>query len=596
MNTAWYRRLSACIVLGLAGSAVAATDMGHCPGYRAGKKNLYWGDLHVHTAYSLDAYGFGTVKTPADAYRFARGQEIELPDRSKARLARPLDFVSVTDHAEWFDLMYLCTHPLFADDPYCVTLRRDSGPQTGGKVFAGYVAPTITLEKPAITPLCAADPQRCLEASVSQWQRIQEQAHAAYDACRFTSFVGFEWSATPAKSHTHRNVIFANEHVTDRAIDYIRYPSLDQLWGELDQRCRPQDGCDVITIPHNTNMSDGRGFDIETESPRTLELRHRFERLAEIHQEKGNSECLSPLGALDENDCGFELYLTRSSRPGVPADFTAAEWEATRRGYLRSVLIRGLAAYQQSGGVRRNPLQLGLIGSTDTHAATPGHVEEDQWHGSVFGAGDFARVMTRVDWNPGGLVAVWAEENTRESLFAALKRREVYATSGPRIGLQFSAATGKQKQSCASWGATDEGTVAMGGDLTDGRASPQFRIVAQFDQVPLQRVEIIKGEWRDGAPRERVITLWSGPGEGKGAGQGEGRSICQTWTDPDFAADAPAFWYVRVLQQPTLRWSAVRCRQYGQCGEFPRADQTIQERAWSSPIWYLPAATASGAR
>lgn len=573
--------LASLLLLGACAEAPAPeNETPRCPDYRAGQKNLYWGDLHVHTAYSLDAYGYGTVATPADAYRFAKGDPIPLPDGTVVELARPLDFTAVTDHAEWFDLMYVCTHPLFEDDEYCRLMSEKSAPATGGEVFGNYVIPTITLEKPQITPICKDDPAKCLQATTSQWQRIQEQAHAAYDACNFTSFVGFEWSATPSYSHNHRNVIFANENVVDEAIDYIRYPDLDEFWRQLDRRCRPEDGCDAITIPHNNNMGDGFGFDVETESERSLEIRTRFERLIEIHQEKGNSECLSPFGAEDENDCAFELYLTMFSRPKEPGDFNEEEWEQMRRTYVRSLLLRGLAAWEQSDHQHRNPLQLGIVGSTDNHTATPGHVEEDAWHGSAFGLGDFERAMKRIDWNPGGLVAVWAEENTRESLFAAMKRREVFGTSGPRIRLQFSAAPDGGGLSCMPDTVDPDTVVAMGSEFGAARVAPQFRIVAQQDLVPLERIEVIKGEWRDGEARETVID--AAPGDDLD------ERACLLWTDPDFDAAAPAFWYVRVRQEATPRWSATMCREHGGCGDYPGADRHIHERAWSSPIWYLP--------
>ncbi len=565
-----------CITLGSCTGEITREPL-HCPGYQAGVKNLYWGDLHVHTAYSLDAYGYGTVSSPADAYRFAQGEEIALPDGSRVRLARPLDFTAVTDHAEWFDLLYVCTHPLFADDEYCNIMREKSGPATGSEVFAEYVIPTITLEKPQITPICADDPERCADASLNQWQRIQEQTHAANDPCHFTSFAAYEWSATPSYSHNHRNVIFASENVTEEAIDYIRYPDLDEFWRQLDQRCRPEDGCDVITIPHNTNMGDGFGFDVETDNERSLELRSKFERLVEIHQEKGNSECLSPFAAEDENDCSFENYLTRRSRPTDQEDFSEEEWEQMRRTYVRSLLLRGLEAYEHSDHHHRNPLQLGFVGSTDTHTATPGYVEEEGWHGSAFGVGDFARAMTRIDWNPGGLVAVWAEENTRESLFAAMKRREVYATSGPRIELRFEAQTDGGELTCSP---ESTGNVAMGGEFTGSESAPTFRIRAKRDQAALARIEIIKGEWRDGDARERVLDL--------SAAMNNGDDVCLTWRDPDFEPSAPAFWYARVQQEPTPRWSSTLCKQFNRCDEYPDADRTTQERAWSSPIWHLP--------
>lgn len=550
---------------------------GQCPDTQSGAKQLLWGDLHVHTAYSLDAYGYGTIATPADAYRFAKGHAIDLPDGSTVKLARPLDFTAVTDHAEWFDLMYVCTQPLFSNDPYCEILREHSGPVDGGKVFAEYVLPTITLEAPQITPICEADPDGCLQAARNQWQRIQDQANAAYEPCEFTSFIGFEWSATPDYSHTHRNVIFANDKVPNQAIDYIRFPALQDLFTQLDKTCRPENGCDAITIPHNNNMGDGIGFDVETDSDRMLGYRQRFERLIEVHQEKGNSECLSPFAAEDENDCAFEQYLTRRSRPTDAADYNEEEWERMRASYARSLLLRGLEAYADSTHRHRNPLQLGMIGSTDGHTATPGHVEEDAWHGSAFGAGSFEREMLRVDWNPGGLIGVWAEENTRESLFAAMKRREVFATSGPRIKLRFSAATDDQTLTCAKGSG---GNVTMGADFDQSAGAPSFRIEVEPDQTPVQWIEIIKGEWTEAGAVETVIDVTPG--------KLQDDSTCLTWTDPQFNAGAPAFWYVRVHEQATERWSAKLCKAADRCDEYPSADRTVQERAWSSPIWYFP--------
>jgi hypothetical protein len=347
--------------------------------------------------------------------------------------------MAVTDHAEWFDLMRICTDESKIDQAYCVVLNKKNSPSTGGDVFAKYVVPTITEKEPLPTLLCGEDPELCGSARVSQWQRVQDQANEANEPCRFTTFVSFEWSATPDFSHNHRNVIFASDNVPQEAFDYIRFPTPEQLWRKLDEQCTPVGECDVVVIPHNTNMGDGKSFDIETESPEQLALRAKYERLVEIHQEKGNSECLSAYGQSDE-DCSFEQYLTKSSRPSDVSDFSKAEWEQMRGGYVRQLLLRGLSGYQNSGDRRLNPLQLGIIGSTDNHASTGGSVDEATWPGSVFGLGSFERAMTRQAWNPGGLVAVWAEENTRASIFAALKRREVYATSGPRLKLKLTAA------------------------------------------------------------------------------------------------------------------------------------------------------------
>jgi hypothetical protein len=559
----------ALLALTVATGALGAT----CPGAVPGAKRVFWGDLHVHTAYSLDAYGFGTLATPADAYRFARGAPLTLADGSTVRLDRPLDFTAVTDHAEWFDFLYLCTDPGKGDHPDCRNLRDNASPATGGILFGQYVVPSITRAEPQSLPLCREDPEGCRLARLAQWERIQAQAHAAYEPCAFTTFVAYEWSATRNFRHTHRNVIFASDRVPAEAFGYVQHPDLDDLFRLLDAHCDPRHGCDVLTIPHNTNMGDGTTFDVELETDRQLALRARFERLVEIFQEKGSSECLSPLGATDEADCAFERRLSRRSRPAAPEDFDSAAWEHMRRTYVRGLLLRGLAGHLRSGAATRNPLQLGIIASTDGHAATPGFVAEDAWHGPVFGLGDLDRAMSRLDWNPGGLVAVRAEENTRASLFAALKRREVYGTSGPRIELVFEADA--EPLSCED--ERSRASVPMGGELARGPAF--FRVRASMDRTPLQRIELIKGFLEDGIFRETVVPLWDGDGE----------APCAVWRDPDFAEDGPAFWYARVLERPTARWSAHRCREAGRCEAFPGADVRVRERAWASPIWYLPA-------
>jgi hypothetical protein len=547
---------------------------GKCDYHQVGQKHLYWGDLHVHTAYSLDAYAFGTLKTPAQAYAFARGEAMTLQDGSTAQLDRPLDFAAVTDHAEWFDLLHICTDPQNFDDPYCERLRKDSSMENGSSLFVDYVIPTITQEAPQATPICIADPAKCVEAKKSQWQRVQDQANAANDPCNFTAQIGYEWSYTKSFSHSHRNIIFANDKVTQDAIDYIRHPTLSDLWQQLEKQCRAEDGCDVLAIPHNTNMGDGMTFDVETEDDRTLQLRSKYERLVEIHQEKGNSECLSPLKSDESGDCSFENYITNHSRPKAKDQFTDEAWTKMRGTYVRGLLMRGLAAYQNSDEAQLNPLQMGIIGSTDNHAGTPGHVNEAAWQGAVFGLGNLDRTMARSVFNPGGLVAVWAEENTRESIFAALKRREVYATSGPRISVRLSANTQGENLSCATE-KNSLATVSMGGDFNKALGAPTFKIHAQADQTPLQEMELIKGQYKNDKYEESVMTIWQRSSAGS--------DICQIWQDQNFEPEAPAFWYA-----PTPRWSATLCQKAGRCEEFPGADVMIQERAWTSPIWYLP--------
>ena len=551
----------------------------HCPDYDPARKEVFWGDLHVHSGYSLDAWGYGTANTPRDAYAFARGGVMSLPGGQQISLRRPLDFMAVTDHAEWFNLMYACSDPLWSDHSYCRTLIEKNAPETGTEVFQEYVLPTVTEASPSATPLCTTDPVQCSRAHQEQWRRIQRQANQANDPCAFTTFIAFEWSATPNFSHNHRNVIFAGDRVSADALDYLRYPTPQALWHELARQCRPENDCDVLAIPHNTNMGDGKSFDVEVESPDDLALRAKYERLVEIHQEKGSSECLPEFGKTDE-DCNFEIILTLNSRPTPAADFSQREWERMRGSYVRRLLLRGLSAYATSsdevGQEAKNPLQLGIIGSTDNHAGSAGFVDEETWQGSVFGFGDFDRTMTRRSWNPGGLVAVWAEENTRSSLFAALKRREVYGTSGPRIRVRMAASAKRLR--CEE--AIPEHSIAMGGTLRSSEESPYFLVHAQYDRNPLTQIQIIKGQYRENKMLEEVAHVWQ---------RQEGAlDACVTWQDGDFDPDAPAFWYARVLEAPTPRWSAYHCRAAGRCDDYSMTNVSIQERAWTSPIWYLP--------
>lgn len=556
----------------LASSALAESVKAACSYAVPDEKHLYWGDLHVHTSYSLDAYGYGTFSTPLEAYAFARGGESQLTNGTRVRIDRPLDFLAITDHAEWYDFLYLCSDPKKGEHQSCQHLRSKASPDGGSELFGDYVIPSITQDKPEMLDICKADPAACRNASLLQWGRVQEQANTANDPCRFTAFIGYEWSATSSFSHAHRNVIFRSDQVPDQAFDYIRYPDLQELFRQLDNSCKSSEGCDVITIPHNTNLGDGVSFDVEQETDRDLALRARYERLVEIHQEKGNSECLVPLGVTDESDCNFEVRLTKNTRATPKGGFNSQEWERMRAGYVRGLLLRGLAAYRRSGDKKRNPLKLGIIGSTDNHAATPGFVKESDWQGSVFGIGSIERSMSRLDWNPGGLVAIWAEENTRDSLFSAMKRREVYGTSGPRIRLKFGASL--KPLTCDNPRSAPD--IPMGGEFQSGH--PYFQVNVIQDEAPIDRVEIIKGNLVGGVFTETAHVLW----------QGDGRHLCLDWQDGQLDSKNPAFWYVRVTEKPTLRWSAHLCRSVGRCDEFPGADVMTTERAWSSPIWYLP--------
>ncbi len=554
-----------------------AVDAGTCRPVEsgdAGQRTLLFGDLHVHTAFSLDAYAFGTLATPREAYAFARGQSLRLENGQIVTIDRPLDFAAVTDHAETWEITYSCTDPVYADIPYCQRMRelRDSGDGRG--VFNEFLLPVVTADPPAPAPFC--DGLDCDQANVGQWGRVRQAADQANEPCEFTALIGYEWTATPNGRHWHRNVIFRSSQVPDHAFDYIRYPSVGKLWAALAEHCRPEEGCDAVAIPHNLNWTDGGTFDVENDSHEVAGLRARYERLAEIHQEKGSSECLPERRDSDRSDCGFELVEVNTAKLRMlgPAKDPDAEWQQMRSGYYRSLLGKGLAAYEAGGRVR-NPLQLGAIGSTDGHFAAAGFTEESSFTGGVAAIwADPESLLTNPVYNPGGLVGVWAGENTRESIFDALQRREAYATSGTRIRLKFGTTA---KTACEAVEVAFG--VPMGGTTTD-ESERTFTVFAAKDRTPLAAIDIVKGYLVDGAPVEsveRIATFESGQD-----------TACVTWTD-DGTAEGPAYWYARVIEQPSPRWSKFMCERLNLCTKFPEADRMVEDRAWSSPVWYLPA-------
>jgi len=571
------------VLLSVAGSALvvaAETPATTCSASGTDSaKRPFFGDLHVHTAYSIDAYAVGTRVDPADAYAFAKGQELTLGDgRTRARLERPLDFIAVTDHAEYFDVTWTCTDPGYARTPYCENFRKASRADNNIGGFRQFVAPLFAGPRSALAPPCDVAAGECRTARRSQWARVQAQANEANEPCRFTAFVANEWSATPNSRHWHRNLIFASDSVPQFPINSIDEPDLESMWTALEQQCKPEQGCDVVAIPHNMNLAEGGGFDVESASTLSLGQRARFERIAEIYQHKGASECLPAWGADDTDDCGFELMLPSRFGTRWNRRIDQTTWESLRPAFYRNLLARGLQMQKRTGV---NPLQLGVIASTDTHQGTGGATEEDRWRGHFGGdiASPAARFSLFPDASPGGLVGVWAEENTRASLFAALQRREVFGTSGPRIVLRFDAVMAAKGDPCTS-GDVPSNAVHMGGTLPGTpRSKPVFVVQALADREPIEIVEIVRGVLGASGVEERVIPL-------KPAPAGDGRSVCAWYRDAEYDPKRPAFWYARVQQRPTKRWSKFDCEAAGDC--TPAKDRMIRERAWASPIWRLP--------
>ena len=557
------------LLLFLHGLASHAADT-QCNQQTNGEKHLYWGDLHIHTAYSMDAFVFATTQNPDAAYRFAKGEPRTLAGGEQVSLPRPLDFAAVTDHAEYFGVMSLCgAENSFID--YCKNLRAVSDGESRLGFTEFFLPELYKLRK-----ICPDGQKNCRLAERKLWQSTIDMANAHYQPCKFTTFVANEWSASPDGLHWHRNLIYASDQVPLNALNAIDQPDKRDLWRALDQQCTADNGCDVLVIPHNSNLSMGGTFNIENSSNADMQRQSHYERLLEIHQHKGQSECYPAAGFTDE-ECSFEIALPTPINlkygTGALAKLSNDEAGNVSSGYARNILAKGLKHFSASG---LNPFQFGFIGSTDTHNARPGQTGELDWTGAIGGFDSTPERRNRyVSFNPGGLVAVWAENNTRESIFAALKNRQTYATSGPRIALQFS-----QTYSTADLCETpDAADTVMGGNLAgekhkgeNARNTGNFFVRVLMDKVPLVRVEIIKLGFGKGDVEQSIFQIENQNGR---------TSWCVKWQDPDFDKDAPALWYARVLEQPTARWNSGD-------PESGEAQVMIQERAWSSPIWSLP--------
>jgi hypothetical protein len=591
----------------------------------------FFGDTHVHTRFSFDAWGQGTLAGPREAYRFARGEAIGMQPYdaqgqpgARIQLRRPLDYAVVTDHSDLMGEAQICDNPDLAghDSIVCRVVR--TFPMLGYALVNGYV---YSSEDPARYGFCGPGGARCIEAGREPWREIQDAAEAHYDrssSCRFTTFVGYEWTGMPGGNNVHRNVLFRNATVQDYPTTYIETPTQEGLWDALERECLDAGtGCDAIAIPHNSNVSNGLLFTITRADGSPIDAadartRARLETLVEVTQHKGDSECRP--GAEDEL-CNYEtLRIPRMM------DMATSSWfgleDLAPRIFAREVLTEGLVQARRLGGA--NPFQFGLIGATDTHLAAPGMVDEDRFPGDAagpasarFGVPPYPDVP---QFNPGGLGVIWAEENSRDSLFAAMRRRETYGTSGPRLTVRFFGGWSYPEDLC---GAPDfaargyAGGVPMGAELPPrvGSGAPRLAVWALRDpgdrgspSAPLQRIQIVKG-WVDasGAGHERVYEVAGSPANGAGVDlatctpRGVGfDQLCSVWTDPDFDPGARAYYYARVVENPSCRWNQWVCNAGGvdctagrvpagleSCCD-PAVPRTIQERAWTSPIWYVP--------
>ena len=602
-------------------------------------RRAFFGDLHVHTTLSFDAHAFDVRTTPTQAYGFAQGAAVAVPPldvngqgTQTLQLERPLDFAAVTDHSEFLGEVETCITPGSAtyDSATC------QGYRAGGNSGTTLIAYRTAIVPPSRDPaVCGADGAICRDAAGAVWSQIQDAAAAAYDRtdrCSFTSFVGYEYTGTANVSTLHRNVIFRNDHVPFPTTVFEQ-PTASGLWTELKATCLDSGiGCDVLAIPHNSNESNGKMFLVEypgagnrDEERAQAELRAALEPVAEIYQHKGSSECLNGLsgivGAPDEQ-CDFERRWRGSFTDcgdGTGVGGTITSGCVSRRDFVRGALLEGLKEAERIGV---NPLRLGIVASTDTHNGTPGAVEERSFIGhrgedddtpaKQLGTGQF--YLGGNLFSGGGLVGVWAEENSRSSIFDALRRREVFGTSGPRIAVRFFGGWNLAPGLCTDPNlvqAAYDGGVPMGGFLPAppaGAGAPTFVVSALRDAgtiahpgVALQRIQIIKGWLDQGQAHQQVFDVAGDAGNGATVDeatctpQGPGAdTLCAVWTDPGFVPEQQAFYYVRVLENPTCRWSTYTCNALAPvdrppaCTD-PAVPKTVQERAWTSPIWYQPA-------
>ena len=445
-----------------------------------------------------------------------------------------------------------------------------------------------------LTAVCGNDLADCAAKASVIWQDTQAAAEEAYDrseACTFTSFVGYEWSGSTGAVNLHRNVIFRNAVVPSVPTSYFEASKAQNLWSALQAGCKDGiPGCDVLAIPHASNLSQGQMFDPKNAdgSPITAEdaaVRSAMEPLAEIMTgDKGSAECRPGVGTSDEQ-CHFESFLGPTA-----FETDAPQGEFKYLSFVRDAIKEGL---RQETLVGANPFRLGFIGGTDTHNSNPGDVDETTFGSRGLGGGMDGTPAQRltmfspsgIKLNPGALAVIWAEENSRDALFEAMRRRETYSTSGPRMIVR-SFAGRYPKDLCDNPDFVAEGYdkgVPMGGDIgpVRGKLSPRFAIMATKDAgtldqpgTPLQRIQVVKG-WTDAdgsATHEEVYDVAGDPHNGAGVNldtceeTGTGAtSLCTVWQDPHFKLDQNAFYYVRVLENPVCRWSKRFCNSLRTC-------------------------------
>ncbi len=624
--------LLALVVLALAASTTRAADEAAKPPYSpyAGHSyptRPYFGDTHLHTAFSMDAGAFGARLAPRDAYVFAKGNEVTSSSGQRAKLSRPLDFLVVADHSDgmgFFPLLLGGAPDVMADaqgKKWHDMIASGQGAQAAIDIIENFGKGTLPQ---AIFPLPGTPAYR------GAWQQTLEAAEEADNPGRFTAFIGFEWTSNTGANNLHRNVVFRDGATKARVVEpYTTMKPLGSddpvdLWKWM-AAFEEKTGGNVLAIAHNGNLSNGRMFPSVEAFGRPLDReyavsRAKWERLYEATQTKGDGETHPFLSPNDEF-ADFERWDKGNLDGSVAKTKDMLEFE-----YARSGLKRGLALEQKLGV---NPYKIGLIGSSDAHTGLAA-IEEENFFGKTTPQEPGPERMTKaffdnpksgvkvMDWevSSSGYAAVWATKNTREALFDAMERRETYATTGTRLIVRFFGGWDFEPADAQGHPLDAVGYakgVPMGGDLRAAPAggAPTFLVAALKDplRANLDRIQIVKG-WIDakGGVHEQVHDVaWGDADQRKPGADGKLPPVGDTvdlpnatwtntigdpeliavWKDPSFDAKQRAFYYARVLEIPTPRWTAYDAKRFG-VKPLPGTTMTLQERAYTSPIWYTP--------
>ena len=606
-------------------------------------RNAYFGDLHVHTENSFDAYSFGTTASPSDAYKYARGEAIKHPTGYLIQLSRPLDFYAVTDHGIFLGLMKEASNPASEIGQYELTKPlHDLNEDVSNSIIS--IIRRTGIFRPFAQKLAdniqngTIDMKVLEQVSSDVWFKTIEAADQAYIPGIFTTFAAYEYSSSVEiyDSYLHRNVIFRDTKKLPKRI-FTRSDSLnpEDLWKWMDGL--RSKGVESLAIPHNSNISGGAAFKMTYYDGKPIDEAYAVQRiknepLVEVTQAKGSSET-HPLLSMNDEWATFE----------IPVEKQAKVLENAKGSYVRNAYLRGLSLAEQG---LTNPYKFGLAGASDTHVAGGSYSEEaffskiglldgtPELRGSIpfnwalakaakifrpesfaeIDGKDYMAVLDRlIGFSASGLTGVWAEENTRENIYDAFRRKETFATSGPRIKVRFFSGYNFEDTQINDLELIQKAyakNLSMGSTINiEEDRSPKFLVWAIADSMgaPLQRIQIIKGWLENGEHREKVYDVACSDGlvvnpstfrcpdngakvdiENCSISKNLGASELKTfWVDPDFLKDQSAFYYARVLENPVCRWSTWDSVREG---VKPRPDipTTIQERAWTSPIWFEP--------